>query len=145
MKVTTREFQLNQKDYLERVAKGETIVLTLYGKDIAYITKDNPLTTINEDHTNLSAAILLDELDKRGLLKKPTGTIPENSTIPKNLESVKIRWCELHFERGVTYECRLISWEDENGEVRVKEKWACPKCYDTYKLKDTGIFYDHTV
>lgn len=66
--------------------------------------------------------------------------INETSTASLN---IKIKWCDLHFERGATYECRLISWEDENGELRIDHKYACPKCYDKYSKLPVGTLYDH--
>ena len=50
-------------------------------------------------------------------------------------------WCELHFEKGVTYPRRLITWEDEYGKPIVEKKLACPKCIAKYEGMGRGRVY----
>lgn len=82
--------------------------------------------------------------DASEVLEEHISTTLKNSTVPENIPlNIKNRWCELHFERGVTYDCTLISWEDENGDMRVNKKWACPKCFEKYRTLPVGTFYEH--
>lgn len=37
-------------------------------------------------------------------------------------------WCQGHFEKGVTYKRYLVTWEDENGEVKIDHRWYCESC-----------------
>lgn len=50
-------------------------------------------------------------------------------------------WCQLHFEAKKNYPCVKISYEDENGIEIVHEKWACPKCVESYKNRGVGKVY----
>jgi hypothetical protein len=72
---------------------------------------------------------------------KPQEIKIENSTMPVDTE-VKKMYCQLHFEKGVMYDCQLISWEDENGELRVDRKFACPKCLSKYRNLTVGTLYE---
>lgn len=57
---------------------------------------------------------------------------------------VSYGWCDGHFEKGVSYKRFLISYDDVNGDPKVKDKWYCELCLT--KLKGTidkqgGILY----
>ncbi len=56
-------------------------------------------------------------------------------------ESEHIGWCEVHFEKGVTYPRKLITYEDENGVAVIEKKWACPKCIAKYEEMGKGRVY----
>lgn len=65
-------------------------------------------------------------------------TLPEKNGEEKKVEK---RWCQLHFEKGVEYDCQLITWEDENGNPVIVDKWACPKCVKKYENMGRGKVY----
>ena len=45
------------------------------------------------------------------------------------------------FEKGVKQEVKRITWEDENGNPVVKEKWYCDKCIKLLENKGVGRVY----
>lgn len=70
------------------------------------------------------------------------GENPEKKLVEALAAEVFIRgWCQLHFEKGVEYPLRNISWEDENGVAIVDKKWACPKCVEKYENMGKGKVY----
>lgn len=81
----------------------------------------------------------------RSCIRKELGTIPsekkdQNSTpIQENNSGKTLGWCEGHFEQGKSYERRMVSMEDANGELRVNKKWLCESCID--KLNKTVESY----
>lgn len=72
---------------------------------------------------------------------QPSST-EQGSPNPASALKIQKRYCELHFESGVEYDCRLVSFENENGDVVIDTKWACPKCYMELKNRDYGIVHD---
>jgi len=74
-----------------------------------------------------------------------SGEIPEKiSTAPKIIEEVKSEiygWCQVHFEKGKNYPLRKITYEDENGNAVIKEKYACEKCIKNLDNKGVGRVY----
>lgn len=67
---------------------------------------------------------------------KALGKVPQTATENK-IEG----WCQVHFEKGVNYRLTRITWEDENGNQVIKEKWACPKCVSELENKGVGRLY----
>lgn len=172
MNVSTREFQLNQKEYLDKVNQGEQIVLTNRNVPVAYVVKELAGQTVEitpiptEYQIRLIVKMVLQELGKGTPAIEP---IPEvhldykNSKVTpevakdilKDINKVKTisgryevtattlpMWCQGHFEQGVTHTCYKISYEDENGAEVLKEKWFCEKCVRSY-MNRVGKVYGH--
>ena len=150
MQVSTREFQLNQKEYLDKVSAGEKIILTNRGIPVAEVHKVGEETKeqeVNEDQIRLVVRMVIEELGATKEKEIYSGTMPvenidEKVALSDYEESKPIdMWCQLHFEAGVTYPCRKITYEDENGTELIKEKLACPKCIDSYEKRGVGRVY----
>lgn len=114
MNVSTREFQLNQKEYLDKVMEGEEIVLTNRNIPVAYVVKDLQKTEITpiptEYQIRLIVKMILAELDTRVPENKPeeTGTMPikiEEGFTPKMITQMAKVFPELKSE---------VLWEDYN-------------------------------
>lgn len=71
----------------------------------------------------------------------PTEMKREYGTMPPEIDDENMGWCELHFEKGVTYPRKLITWEDENGTPVISKKFACPKCVEKYESMGRGRVY----
>jgi len=63
------------------------------------------------------------------------------STMPVENKEKNMGWCQLHFEKGVSYPLRKITYEDENGNAVIKEKYACEKCIKNLENKGVGRVY----
>lgn len=116
--ISLRQFQLKAKYFLDKLP----LTLTVYGKPVAIV--NTFVNTFKESVNTMS-----DNLNGGGITEKNLVNNKEN------------RWCQLHFEKGVQYDCKLITWEDENGNAVIKEKWACPKCIEMYEAKGVGRVY----
>ncbi len=148
MNVSTREFQLNQKEYLEKVSAGEKIILTNRGIPVAEICKAGETKEIvkefkvDESQVRLLVRMILEEIGA-STNTKPIEDIPGPGD--DIIEDAKIEpimgWCQLHFEKGKNYPIRKISYEDENGNELIKQKWACPKCIGDLENKGVGRVY----
>ena len=60
--------------------------------------------------------------------KAPVITEEMINKAEKMIGDAVVGFCEIHFEKGVKYLLKLITWEDENGTAVVDKKYACPKC-----------------
>lgn len=71
----------------------------------------------------------------------PTIETPQTITEPERTYTVtnETRFCDLHYETGVEYECRLVSFEDADGNTVIDHKWACPKCLAELEMRDYGV------
>ena len=58
-----------------------------------------------------------------------------------NINNLPMGWCQLHFEKGVKYPLKEITYEDENGNVVFEKKSACPKCVEKYEKIGRGKVY----
>lgn len=94
--------------------------------------------------------------ENTGTIPTKTSTLPVDNTLPdmSDIEEVNAyggqdgkdhevvsMWCQLHFEAKKNYPCVKISYEDENGNELVHEKWGCPKCVASYENKGVGRVY----
>jgi hypothetical protein len=122
IKVTFREFLRTPKSFLPPPSDG--LCITRRDGDNFYIYPNVRQTS-----------------DIMSDIATPKEIRVDNSTMPVDTE-VKIMYCQLHFEKGVMYDCQLISWEDENGELRVDRKFACPKCLSKYRNLTVGTLYE---
>lgn len=124
--ISLRQFQLKPSLYLLELP----LTLTVYGKPVAIV---NTFTGEIEKSVNTT----LDGIEVETYTASYGSTnIPVKSTTREN------RWCDCHFEKGVKYDCLLISWEDENGVSVVDKKFACPKCVEKYENMGRGkVFY----
>ena len=59
-------------------------------------------------------------------------------TLGKLEKSEIVRWCETHYEKGKAYPCKLITWEDEDGNTVIDKKYACPTCLAKYEGMGRG-------
>lgn len=119
--ISLREFQLKANNYLNNLP----ITLTRYGKPVAIVNTFNGSVNTSVDEFR--------KLEEE--VEKEVGKL-ENS-------EEKLVWCELHFEKGKTYPCKLISWEDENGTVIIDKKLACPTCLAKYENMGRGkVIYE---
>jgi len=98
---------------------GETVSM-----DIPPVTGTMPVENIPET---------LEDKYKRGETITP-------STQPTTTPPI-LAWCQLHFEKGMSFTCNLITYEDENGTATIEKKWACPKCIEHYQNMGRGRVY----
>lgn len=113
-KVSLRDFRLKANVYINELP----IILTVY---------DKPVATVNTFSESVNTIAGKEEKSVNA------------STMP--VENDNVGWCELHFEKGVTYPRKLITWEDESGNPVISKKWACPKCIERYENKGVGRVY----
>jgi len=51
----------------------------------------------------------------------------------------EVRFCGMHFEAGVEYECQLVNFEDADGNRVIDHIWACPTCLAELQSRDYGV------
>lgn len=108
------------------------VMVTAKGKTLFYIVEEMPTVQFKSGTMPVE--------NKKVKWK----VIPGNVELEERLaiEPTKIiDWCQLHFEKGVTYELKLITWEDENGTPIIDKKLACPKCIEKYQKMGRGRVY----
>ena len=74
------------------------------------------------------------DMDKSTQVEEPIPKLVPNNPV----EQIVNGWCELHFEKGKSYPLRRIDYADENGELIVASKMACPKCIQRYQGLGVG-------
>lgn len=67
--------------------------------------------------------------------------VGEHETVGEFQFRISEGWCQGHFERGVNHKRYLVTWEDENGDVKIDHKWYCKECLDRlFNLKKGKIY-----
>ena len=109
-----------QFKYERSEAIRQSIRNTIYPKDIPL----PPLEGIEVPKTKEVSTVPVREVQDEGIPKEISG------------------WCQVHFEKGVNYVIKLITWEDENANPIIDKKWACPKCIEKYENIGRGrVFF----
>jgi len=109
------QFKYERSEAIRQSIRG-----LIYPKDIPEPPKEVPKTQE-----------VSEEIENREVQK------PEDDGIPKKMNG----WCQVHFEKGVEYELKLITYEDENANPIIEKKWACPKCIEKYEDIGRGKVY----
>lgn len=137
--VSLREFQHNSKELLKKLP----LTLTIYGKPVAIVDtyKESVDTSVDTMSDNSTMPIKIEGENSEKIITDSYSATFQATNIPVKSSLKENRWCELHFEKGVKYDCRKITWEDEHGNPIIKEKWACPKCIESYENKGIGRVY----
>lgn len=79
--------------------------------------------------------------DKLPGMSDETGEKNKKFPVRRDIPEEITGWCQLHFEKGVQYVLKLISWEDENGNPVIVKKLACPMCINRYETLGRGKLY----
>lgn len=144
---------------VEVQAKGKTLFYIAATPDEVTTVSTVPMvpTLTQEEQIKLTVKMVLEEFKFPSLkVMGDLNSIPvKTSTIPVETDKVKTitgryevtattlsMWCQGHFEQGVSHVCYKVSYEDENGNELLKDKWLCEKCIRGYMDK-VGKVYGH--
>jgi prevent-host-death family protein len=153
MNVSTREFQLNQKEYLERVSAGEEIVLTNRNIPVAHVVKEIKNKSVDEEQIRMIVKMVLEETSTHPVEREPDFSTPPIETpvkltsIPGVVKAEKLKvdpavgFCELHYDVKGPHKRTMCTWEDEHGTPLVEKKWICDDCVTKYENMGRGHLY----
>lgn len=126
-KITVRQLMRDFKSIFPIPDEG--ILVTRQGGEGFVIYKVTNARPVRQDGQKEEEKINLDSLK------------PKEEVVTDLTYGMIKGWCQTHWEKGVDYELRYITWEDENGSPVVEKKWACPKCVTKYETMGRGHLY----